>query len=140
MRDGAHETCRTRRLRSGDAQTGVVSALPHKTPVATLQPLDGVVQQPGGRAHDIYGWPIDGALQEAEKLGEVQQELLTNGIRFGRLVPARLSYRFDFGRLNRAVQDLALRGMARRTERGWELTGRGMVLREALLRRVASSR
>ncbi len=43
----------------------------HQRPVATLQPLDGVVVQLGARAHDIYGRPIGGPLEETEKLDEI---------------------------------------------------------------------
>lgn len=105
----------------------------HKCPVATLQPLDGVVLQLGVRAQDIYGWPVDTALEEATKLSEMQRALTMEITRDGRLRPMGLARRFDFGALIKAIEEMSLKGLAKRTERGWELTGRGMVLREALL-------
>ncbi|MFN2525246.1 MAG: hypothetical protein ABR505_03135 [Actinomycetota bacterium] len=105
----------------------------HKKPLATLQPLDGVVVQPNGRAHDIYGWPVDGAMEEAKKLTEMQRALLVERLRLGRITFGRLSSCFEFGDLIRSVEEMAIRGLARRTDLGWEWTGRGIVLREALL-------
>lgn len=106
----------------------------HKRPVATLQPLDGVVVQLESGDRDLYGAPMGGPLQEAAKLSEVQRDLLLDGVRHGRFVPVRLWGRHDFRGMIRSIEDLAFRGLARRTERGWEPTGRGMMLREALLR------
>jgi hypothetical protein len=106
----------------------------YKTPVATLQPLDGVVVQVGS-AHDIYGWPIGGADEEVAKLNDEQRELLSRGVVRGLYIRAvRVSERFDWSQVIRSLEDLGLRGLATKTERGWELTGRGMVLRETLLK------
>lgn len=110
----------------------------HGRPLATLQPLDGIVWQPlTGSAHDIYGWPVGGASEECTKLSEAQRELLSNGVRQGRLVPARLGGRYEFVELIRSIEAMALIGLVRRTGRGWELTGRGMTLSETLMREHA---
>lgn len=66
-------------------------------------------------------------------LDRVQRELLSDGVRGGRLVPARLSERFEFVDLIRSIENMAIRGLVRRTNRGWELTGRGMTIRETLM-------
>ena len=104
----------------------------HKRPVATLQPLNGVVLQLEASVQDIYGWPVDAAFQEATKLSESQRELLIEA-RNGYLRPMALAQDFDFGGLIESIREMSLRGLTKRTHRGWELTGRGMVLREALL-------
>ncbi|CAN5529987.1 hypothetical protein BH20ACT23_BH20ACT23_14320 [soil metagenome] len=109
----------------------------HKQPIATLQPLDGTVWQPfTGGAQDIYGWPVGGAFQECEKLSEAQRELLSDGVSQGRLVPARLAERYGFVELIRSIENMALRGLVHRTNRGWELTGRGLALRETLMQKA----
>jgi antitoxin (DNA-binding transcriptional repressor) of toxin-antitoxin stability system len=106
----------------------------HGRPLATLQPLDGVVWQPfTGGVHDIYGWSVTGAIEECDKLSEAQRELLREGVRWGRLVPARLHEDYDFVELIRSIENMHIRGLVRRTTRGWELTGRGMALRETLI-------
>jgi antitoxin (DNA-binding transcriptional repressor) of toxin-antitoxin stability system len=106
----------------------------HKRPVATLQPLDGYVLQPfSANAHDIFGWPIGGAADEAAKLTGAQRALLVEGFRHARLITSIPETPFGLGELNRGMADLVLRGMARRTYRGCELTGRGMAMREFLL-------
>ena len=106
----------------------------HGRPLATLQPLDGAVWQPfTGGVHDIYGWPITGPLDECEKLSEAQRDLLTDGVRFGRLAPVRLHEDYEFAELIRSIENMAIRGLVRRTNRGWELTARGMALRETLM-------
>ena len=107
----------------------------HGRPLATLQPLDGVVWQPfTSSVHDIYGWPVTGASDECEKLSEAQRALLSDGVRGGRLVPTRLLGSFEFVGLIRSIENMAIRGLVRRTHRGWELTGRGMTIRETLTR------
>lgn len=105
----------------------------HGRPVATLQPLDGAVWQPfTSSVHDIYGWPITGPSDECEKLSEAQRALLMDGVRFGRLAPVRLHEDYDFVELIRSIENMAIRGLVERTNRGWELTARGMALRETL--------
>ncbi|MDQ3982186.1 MAG: type II toxin-antitoxin system Phd/YefM family antitoxin [Actinomycetota bacterium] len=87
----------------------------HNEPVATLQPLDGYVLQPfDGTAHDIFGWAIRGAADEIEKLSEAERRLLLDGYRDWRLRPTRTTREFDFGVLNRAIEDMGLRGLAER--------------------------
>ncbi len=108
----------------------------HKDPVATLQPLDGLVVQPfGGGHHDIFGWPIGGIEDEVEKLDAAQRALLVDGYRDWRLRPTRLYGPFPWDVLIRSIEVMRLLGLATRTEFGWELTGRGLALREALMKR-----
>jgi antitoxin (DNA-binding transcriptional repressor) of toxin-antitoxin stability system len=112
----------------------------HGHPLATLQPLDGVVVQPfTGRGHDVFGWPVGGEVEECAKLSQAQRDLLSEAISHGKFVFGRLHGRHDFGALIEAVEDLGLRGLAQRTHRGWVLTGRGMVLHESLARRNGTS-
>lgn len=109
----------------------------HKTPIATLQPLDGFVFQPfEGTAHDIFGWPIGGIDDEIAKLSDAQRALLRNCYDQWRLRPMRLPPNLWPG-YNEALQDLARRGLAKKTSCGWELTGRGLAMHEALQREVA---
>jgi prevent-host-death family protein len=104
----------------------------HGRPVATLQPLDGYVFQPfEGTAHDVFGWPIGGIDDEVAKLSEAQRVLLRDCYLQWRLRPGRLPGDLWVGSA-RTLDDLAVRGLAKRTEFGWELTGRGLALREAL--------
>jgi prevent-host-death family protein len=107
----------------------------HGRPIATLQPLDGVVMQPfTGGAHDIFGWPVGGALEEAGKLSDIHRAMLTYGvIRRLRLTTARPWDRFEGRNFSAALEELGVLGLAKKTERGWELTARGMALREALV-------
>lgn len=84
--------------------------------------------------HDIYGWPVTGVSDECEKLSEAQRKLLSDGVRGGRLVPARLHGSFEFVYLIRAIENMAIRGLVEKTNRGWELTGRGVTIKETLTR------
>jgi antitoxin (DNA-binding transcriptional repressor) of toxin-antitoxin stability system len=116
----------------------------HKQPVATLQPLDGVVAQPfAAGAHDIYGNAIGSLEEECDKLSETQRALLTTGVDRWKIVPGRVNPRvaqpIDWGLLIRSIEEMGLMGLAKRTHRGWELTGRGMMLRETLLQEGARS-
>lgn len=102
-------------------------------PVATLQPLDGVVLQPlTGREFDVKGSPLGTADHEVRKLSEVQRELLCRAVHFDALRPSRLSG-YDVFQVARATEDLQVRCLVKRCERGLVLTGRGMILREWLL-------
>ena len=106
-----------------------------KKPVATLQPLDGYVVQPHtGAVHDVFGWPFGGIDDEIAKLDDVERRLLTDGYKDWRVRPGRVRG-VDFGATLRALERMRLNGLAVRPWRGWELTGRGLALREALLRR-----
>lgn len=107
----------------------------HGKPLATLQPLDGYVFQPfTGTAHDVFGWPIGCIDDEIAKLSRAQRVLLRDCYRRWRLWAGRLP---DGLRENPMgiLKDLALRGLARKTTCGWELTGRGLALHEALQHR-----
>jgi hypothetical protein len=103
-----------------------------------LQPLDGVVLQPfTGGAHDIFGWPIAGAHAEAEKLTDFQRALLSQGVlRRLKLAPMRVLDRAATPNYLEELKELGVMGLAKRTERGWELTARGMAIREALVQEV----
>ena len=104
----------------------------HKKPLATLQPLDGYVFQPfEGTAHDIFGWPIGGIDEEIAKLSRAQRVLLRDCYHQWRLRPMRLPSQLQCD-YNDELKDLALRGLAKRTWLGWELTGRGLAMHEAL--------
>ena len=103
--------------------------------IATLQPLDGYVFQPfAGTAHDIFGWPIGGVEDEIAKLSEPQRQLLLRGVRTWRVWPTRLWDQFDGPVVLKALEEMRLLGLVIKTERGNELTGRGLARREALLR------
>lgn len=122
-----------RRVRQGER----LIVVRHKDPLATLQPLDGYVFQPfTGTAHDIFGWPIGGMHEEIAKLTLAQQLLLRDCYRDWRLWSRNLpdDLRIEW---HDALSDLILRGLAKRTPRGWELTGRGLAVHEALQREVA---
>jgi prevent-host-death family protein len=105
-----------------------------RRPVATLQPLDGYVFQPfTGTAHDVFGWPFGDEAAQIERLSDAQRQMLTDGYRQWRVRLVRV-HGVDSDELMRSLEDLYLRGLARKTPRGIELTGRGLALREALLR------
>jgi antitoxin (DNA-binding transcriptional repressor) of toxin-antitoxin stability system len=102
----------------------------HKKPVATLQPLDGTVVQPfGGEARDVYGRALGSPDIELSKLEDSHHQLLLSTVRRGVIKVTNLSGSFDW---EKGIEELSLRGLASRTTRGWELTGRGILLREAL--------
>jgi prevent-host-death family protein len=104
-------------------------------PLATLQPLDGFVFQPfEGTAHDVFGWPIGGIEEEAGKLSDLQRQLLLHGYRQWRIWPARVMDRAEWSLCIGALEEMRVRGLVTKTECGNELTGRGLALREALLR------
>ena len=108
----------------------------HGRPVATLQPLDGVVVQPfDGHEYDVMGAPIGDAHQEVRKLPNLARALLRDGVnRNGRIIPGRISGGFGLEAERSAIQELTQRGLIQRSRRGGlEPTGRGWMLRDALL-------
>lgn len=108
----------------------------HGKPVATLQPLDGYVFQPfTGTAHDVFGWPIGNIDGEIAKLTEAQRVILVHCYSQWRLRMTRLRHYCPDASFSEEIRDMHLRGLVVRTEFGWELTGRGLALREELLRR-----
>lgn len=110
----------------------------HGKPIATLQPLDGLVVQPlTGQELDSTGSPLGDASTEAAKLTELQRELLATCVRFDRLMVARLRSQPFTREATLALEDLRNRGLVRKTERGLVLTGRGMILHEYLASRLA---
>jgi prevent-host-death family protein len=107
----------------------------HGRPLATLQPLDGYVFQPfEGTAHDLFGWPIGGIDDEIAKLSRAQQVLLRDCYNRWRLWSGRLPEHLMVNIMG-MLRDLELRGLAKKTDCGWELTGRGLAMHEALQRR-----
>ncbi len=107
----------------------------HGKALATLQPLDGYVFQPfTGTAHDVFGWAFGDEHDQIERLSPPQRGMLMDGYRQWRIRPTRVDHRFDWSVLMRALEDMYVRGLVRKTPRGNELTGRGLTLRETLLR------
>ncbi len=106
----------------------------HRRPIATLQPLDGCVVEPfTGREYDVEGSPLGDASQEANKLSSIEQDLLVRGQRGHRFSPSNISHEWGGRQIREALDDLALRGLIHRSDLGWRLTGRGWLLREALV-------
>jgi prevent-host-death family protein len=104
----------------------------HGKPLATLQPLDGYVFQPfDGTASDVFGWPVGGIDDEIDKLSLAQQLLLRDCYRRWRLWSGRLPHGLEPDRMG-MLKDLEVRGLAKKTDCGWELTGRGLAMHEAL--------
>lgn len=106
----------------------------HGRPVATLQPLTGSVVQPfEGREFDIHGASLGDVGAEVDKLSEVQRALLADAIRRGRFIPGCLSEQHTWAEGRDGLDDLVLRGYAKRGAYGGLVpTGRGIVLREHL--------
>jgi antitoxin (DNA-binding transcriptional repressor) of toxin-antitoxin stability system len=105
----------------------------HK-PVATLQPLDGFVFQPfTGTAQDVFGWPFDDPSDQIAALTAEERALLLDGYSRWRVWPGRV-HGLDYSAVCRALEDMKLRGLVTKTMCGNELTGRGLALREALLK------
>ena len=110
-------------------------------PIATLQPLDGVVVQPLVPAeYDPKGSPLSDAAAEVQKLSEVQCELLRSCIVIDRFVPTRLGVGYKGEEVARAMDDLIQRGLARHSGRGRLVTGRGLVLHEHLVAKRGGTR
>jgi prevent-host-death family protein len=101
-------------------------------PVATLQPLDGTVLTTTGSYTDVHGAPLGDTTAQLERLSDVQRYLLANCIRRWRLFPW-VGNASSFGSVSEAVDDLQLLGYLRKTHLGLEITGRGLVLHEALV-------
>ena len=106
----------------------------HRRPVATLQPLNGCVVQPFAEGeYDIEGSPLGDASEEARKLSGVEQDLLVRGQRGHRFFPSNISGAWQSSELREALDALGLRGLIHKGDLGWRLTGRGWLLREALI-------
>jgi antitoxin (DNA-binding transcriptional repressor) of toxin-antitoxin stability system len=90
----------------------------HGRPIATLQCLTGTFFEPGAE---------EAALDD---LTQAQQDILHAGV----VLVDRLVLR-EAGRID-DLQDLIIKGYAKKTRRGTVLTGRGHILRERLLARV----
>lgn len=103
----------------------------HGKPIGTLQPLNGVVEQPiEGRSYDVAGSPLLYPHAEVEKLSPLQRRLLAYEVRRDLVKGGGLAGRDE------AVDDMELRGLVRRhPDGGVVLTGRGFVLREAIFER-----
>ena len=104
----------------------------HGRPVATLQPIDGWIQCGDGHPTDIYGDVLGDPAHEASKLTSVQINMILAVNRLGRYIDTGDD---DYREL---MDDLVLRGLARKSShRGMVVTGRGMVLKEWLVKRAA---
>lgn len=119
--------------------------LRHSRPIATIQPIDGSVLQPGGQETDIRGGPLGDIERELARLCPEAKTILT-GARRGR-VNTTIVDGFErvggVSHISRAViQDLRTRGYIRQLANsgGYSLTGRGIVVREELFRRAAGGR
>jgi len=105
----------------------------HGHPVGTLQPLNGCVTQPfEAQEYDLKGSLAEDLDQEIARLSPLEKKILMDGVRWDRLWLSRIPDGGCFA----VLEDWELRGLARRTPRGRVLTGRSMLLREALLERV----
>lgn len=105
----------------------------HGHPVATLQPLNGCVTQPlGGPEHDVVGSPLGDISQEIAKLRPLEKKILMECVKWDRIHYSTLAG----PDMNKTLREWEVRGLARKTRRGRILSGRGMILREALLERA----
>ena len=108
----------------------------HGHPVATLQPLDGCVTQPfAATEHDVLGSPLGDLDREIAKLRPIEKKILMHGVKWDRF---RLNgpVAIDFSETMRTLREWELRGLARKGKRGWIVTGRALMLREALLEKA----
>lgn len=104
----------------------------HGTPIATIQPLSGSVYQPIDRSeHDVYGRPHRDAEWEIARLSDLQRRLLRDAVKWDKIIAGRVVRAGEDWR--GALEEMRLRGLVRRSPRGWVLRGPGLVLREALL-------
>jgi len=105
----------------------------HGHPIATLQPLNGCVTQPfEGRQYDVKGSPLQTIDHEIAKLRPDEKKLLMDAVKGDRIWGASGA----IPNLSKVMSDWEVRGLVRKTRRGRVLTGRAMVLREALLERA----
>jgi antitoxin (DNA-binding transcriptional repressor) of toxin-antitoxin stability system len=108
----------------------------HGVPVATLQPLTGYVLQPGVVApHDIAGDPLADVQGALNQIPPFTTELL----RTCRTDVIKLRHEFSnwpSRAFRESMDDLVVRGLARRTHRGMTLTGLGLFFKDELIRRV----
>jgi prevent-host-death family protein len=96
----------------------------HGRPIATLQPLTGPFFEPGAEEEIL------------EQLTTAQRAILTDGVRLiDRLVASAGEARAGLD-LHQAIRELITLGLAKRSDRGTVLTGRGHLIRERLLARV----
>ena len=108
----------------------------HGHPVATLQPLDGCVTQPFTQTqHDVVGSPLGTLDREIAKLRPIEKRILMKAVRHDRIHPTWVTG-FDSGEVMRVIRDWQLRGLARKSKRGLIVTGRSLMLREALMEKA----
>ena len=109
----------------------------HKRPIATLQPLNGVIVQPfEGLDYDVEGSLLGDVSQELEKLSELQRAILRDAVSNGRPTSLPLGHPLQGLGIGPALDDLQQRGFLTRSKRrrgGRVITARGLVLREELL-------
>ncbi len=109
----------------------------HPLPAVTTSDLSrtpGDVLGRVARGERLIGWAFGDEHDQIERLSPPQRGMLMDGYRQWRIRPTRVDHRFDWSVLMRALEDMYVRGLVRKTPRGNELTGRGLTLRETLLR------
>ena len=132
----------TRRLLDRVARGERLIICRHDQPIATLQPLDGVVVQPfDGHEYDVFGAPLGDAFHEARKLPDLARALLRDGVtRLGKVSPLRIRGRYRQQTMGHVIEQLIQMGLLIRTDRGLEPTSRGWMLRDALVAQAGQSR
>ena len=107
-------------------------------PVALLQPLGGAVVQSLPGSNGAVLWTAESNLApQVDELTTAEQALLLWGVRQGGRMTLRSGDEdVPYGELADGIRSLVMKGLARRPRSGgtW-ITGRGMVLREALCAR-----
>jgi hypothetical protein len=89
-----------------------------------------VVQPVTGHQNDAEGSPLGDPEGELAKLSPEQRTILTSSVR--RDVIKQTGSEVSGSDFNAAARDFEVRGLVRRTSRGLTLTGRGLILHEAL--------
>jgi antitoxin (DNA-binding transcriptional repressor) of toxin-antitoxin stability system len=106
-------------------------------PVATIQPLTGFVTHPDGSIRDVAGSPLTDVAAAVTALPpHVKDALLSCSRDVIKLGPP--ISKWPVGTLAKAILELHARGLIRRQERGWVLTGLGHYFREELWKRRGS--
>ncbi|MEA2434807.1 MAG: hypothetical protein QOG54_2264 [Actinomycetota bacterium] len=85
----------------------------------------------------MSGSPLGDPDQEISKLNEIQTTMLTKWLTNGVLKWGEDD--FTPSEVTAAFKDLEMRGLARRTNRGSVLTGRGLILHERLAMRAGEA-
>ena len=104
----------------------------HGLPIATIQPLTGYVLQPGvAAAHDVAGTPLADVKGELARLSDhIKQVLLS--CRNDQIKLRSFALEWPSGTFEATLEEMRLRGLSVRTDRGMVLTGLGLFLRDEL--------